>query len=126
MASLHVRRVLRQLRGRLPWGLNELESAASVEAGEGRALTKALLAESLIERAGRERWQVTQAGRTLAASTAAKRVTRATAEDALQQFLDRVERVNKDPYFLGRVTKVVLFGSMLKAETSSLWSCPQN
>jgi predicted nucleotidyltransferase len=118
--SLVVRRVLRQLRGRLPWGLNELESAASVEAGEGRALMKALLAEGLIERAGRERWEVTQAGRTLAAATAAKRVTRATAEDALQQFLDRVERVNKDPYFLGRVTKVVLFGSMLKAEIDRL------
>lgn len=81
---------------------------------------KALMAEGLIERAGRERWEVTQAGRTLAAATAAKRVTRATAEDALQQFLDRVERVNQDPYFLGRVTKVVLFGSMLKAEIDRL------
>jgi predicted nucleotidyltransferase len=81
---------------------------------------KALLAEGLIERAGRERWEVTQAGRTLAAATAAKPVTRATAEDALQQFLDRVERVNKDPYFLGRVTKVVLFGSTLKAEIDRL------
>jgi predicted nucleotidyltransferase len=118
--SLLVRRVLRQLRERLPWGLNDLESAASVEAGEGRALLKALLAEGLIERAGRERWEVTQAGRTLAAATAAQRVTRATAEDSLQQFLGRVERVNKDPYFLGRVTKVVLFGSMLKAEIDRL------
>jgi len=25
-----------------------------------------------------------------------------------------VDRVNKDPYFLGKVTRVVLFGSMLK------------
>jgi len=100
--------------------LNELESAAPVEAGKGRALMKAQLAEGLIERAGRERWEVTQAGRTVAAATAAKRVTRATAEDALQQFLGRVERVNKDPYFLGRVTKVVLFGSMLTAEIDRL------
>lgn len=118
--SLLVRRVLRQLRARLPWGLNELESAASVEAGEGRDLMKALLAQGLIERAGRERWEVTQAGRTLAAATAAKRVTRATAENALRQFLGRVERVNKDPYFLGKVTKVVLFGSMLKPEIDRL------
>ena len=118
--SLLVRRVLRQLRGHLPWGLNELESAAPVEAGKARALVKALLAEGLIERAGRERWEVTQAGRRIAAATAAKPVTRATAEDALQQFLGRVERVNKDTYFLGRVTKVVLFGSMLKAEIDRL------
>jgi hypothetical protein len=59
--ALLVRRTLRRLRTRLPWGLGELESAASVEAGEGRALIKALLAEGLIEAAGRNAWKVTQA-----------------------------------------------------------------
>jgi predicted nucleotidyltransferase len=62
----------------------------------------------------------TQAGQTLSSATAAKRVTRATAEKALQQFLGRVEQVNNDPYFLGKVTKVVLFGSMLKPEAQRL------
>ena len=38
----------------------------------------------------------------------------------MQQFLGRVERVNNDPYFLGKVTRVVLFGSMLKPETERL------
>jgi hypothetical protein len=38
----------------------------------------------------------------------------------LQQFLARVEQVNNDPYFLGRVTRVVLFGSMLKPEVERL------
>ena len=32
--ALLVRRTLRRLRTRLPWGLGELESAAAVEAGE--------------------------------------------------------------------------------------------
>jgi predicted nucleotidyltransferase len=118
--ALLVRRTLRQLRTRLPWGLGELESAASVEAGEGRALIKALLAEGLIETAGRNAWKVTQAGQTLSSATAAKRVTRATAQKALQQFLGRVEQVNNDPYFLGKVTRVVLFGSMLKPEVERL------
>jgi predicted nucleotidyltransferase len=36
------------------------------------------------------------------------------------QFLDRVEQVNKDPYFLGKVTRLVLFGSMLKPEVERL------
>jgi len=112
--ALLVRRTLRQLRTRLPWGLGDLESAASMEAGEGRALIRALLAEGLIEPAGRGAWKVTQAGQTLSSATAAKRVARATAQKALQQFLGRVEQVNKDPYFLGKVTRVVLFGSMLK------------
>ena len=112
--ALLVRRTLRQLRTRLQWGLSELESTASMEAGEGRALIKGLLAEGLIEAAGRGAWKVTQAGQTFSSATAAKRVTRATAQKALQQFLDRVERVNNDPYFLGKVTRVVLFGSLLK------------
>jgi len=118
--ALLVRQTLRHLRTRLPWGLSELECAASVEAGEGRALIKALLAEGLIEAAGRNAWKVTQAGWTLSSATAAKRVTRATAQRALQQFLGRVEQVNNDPYFLGKVTRVVLFGSMLKPAVERL------
>jgi predicted nucleotidyltransferase len=118
--ALLVRRTLRELRICLTWGLSELESAVSVEAGDGRALIKALLAEGLIEPHGRGAWKLTQAGQTLSSATAAKRVTRATAQKALQQFLGRVEQVNNDPYFLGEVTRVVLFGSMLKPEVERL------
>jgi predicted nucleotidyltransferase len=32
----------------------------------------------------------------------------------------RVEQVNRDPYFLGKVTRVVRFGSMLTPETEQL------
>jgi predicted nucleotidyltransferase len=118
--ALLVRRTLRQLRPRLQWGLGELESAASVEPGKGRGLIRALLAEGLIVAVGRDAWKVTQAGQTLSSATAAKRITRATAQKALQQFLGRVEQVNNDPYFLGKVTRVVLFGSMLKPEVERL------
>ena len=38
----------------------------------------------------------------------------------LAQFLDRVEQVNRDPYFLGKVVRVVLFGSTLKPEVERL------
>src|ERR1700730_10408230 len=78
--ALLVRRTLRQLRTRLQWGLGELEPAASVEEEEGRELIKALLAEGLIEAAGRDACKVTQAGQTLSSATAGKRVTRATAQ----------------------------------------------
>src|SRR5713101_8962200 len=118
--ALLVRRTLRQLRTRLQWGLGELESTAAVEAGDGRELIKGLLAEGLIEAAGRDAWKVTQAGQTLSSATAARRITRATAQKALRQFLGRVERVNNDPHFLGKVTRVVLFGSMLKPEVERL------
>lgn len=118
--ALQVRKTLRHLRSRLWWGMAELETAAGLTPGSGRALGKALRSEGLIEAAGRGAWKITQSGLTLCSATAAKRITRATAEKALQQFLARVERVNFDPYFLGKVTRVVLFGSMLKPEVARL------
>ncbi len=118
--SLLVRRALRKLSTRVEWGLNEIESAAALEAGEGRRLIKGLLAEGLIEAAGRGKWTLNIAGQSLSSATAAKRVARATAEMALERFLNRVRRVNDDPYYLGKVTRVVLFGSMLRAEVERL------
>jgi predicted nucleotidyltransferase len=118
--ALLVRHTLRQLRTRLKWGLAELESAASVHAAEARALIKALLAAGLFEAQDRGAWAVTQAGQTLSSATASKRVTRATAQKALEQFLRRVERVNGDPYFLAKVTRLVLFGSILNPEVDRL------
>jgi predicted nucleotidyltransferase len=118
--ALLVRSTLRHLRSRLSWGLAELEAAAGLTPGDGRALVMVLRSEGLIEAAGHGAREVTQAGRTLSSATAARRITRATAEEALQEFLDRVQRVNNDPYFLGKVTRVVLFGSMLKPEVERL------
>jgi predicted nucleotidyltransferase len=53
-------------------------------------------------------------------ATAARPVTRQTAERALAEFLERVERVNDDRYFLARVTRVALYGSMLRPEVERL------
>jgi predicted nucleotidyltransferase len=114
--ALLVRQTLRRLRNQLQWRLEDFESTASIKAGEARALLKTLLAKGLVEPTGRGSWTITQAGQTLSSATAAKHVTRATAEKALQEFNRRVERVNREPYFLGKVTRVVLFGSMLKTE----------
>jgi predicted nucleotidyltransferase len=88
--------------------------------GGRRALVGVLRAEGLIEAAGRETWTITQAGQTFSSATAARLVTRATAERALSQFLERVNEVNQNPYFLAKVTRVVLFGSMLKPEAERL------
>jgi predicted nucleotidyltransferase len=118
--ALLVRKTLRHLRERFEWTVGELESAAALDAGEGYALVKSLLSEGLIEAAGRDAWTISQAGQALSSATAAKRVTRATAERALSEFLDRVDRVNRDPHFLGKVVRVVLFGSMLKPEVVRL------
>jgi predicted nucleotidyltransferase len=56
----------------------------------------------------------------LVLSHAAKPVTRATAEKVLREFLARVERVNRDARFLGRVNRAVLFGSILREDVDRL------
>lgn len=71
----------------MEWALCEIESAAALEAGKGQRLIKGLLAEGLIEVAGRGSWALTIAGQALSSATAAKRVTRATAEMALEPIL---------------------------------------
>lgn len=53
---------------------------------------------------------------TFAAATPAKRLKRATAERALAAFMERVARVNTDQYFLGLVTRLALFGSMVSPD----------
>jgi len=108
------RKALRHLRVWDQWGVAELEAAAALAPGTGRDVVKALQTEGLIEASAGGAWSVTQAGRTFSVASAARPVTRATAEKALAEFLDRVEQVNRDPYFLGKGIRVVLFGSMLK------------
>jgi hypothetical protein len=51
--TIVIRRALRRLRGRLSWGLVDLEAAAALNPGEGYVLLKALLAARLLEAAGR-------------------------------------------------------------------------
>jgi predicted nucleotidyltransferase len=118
--ALLVRQTLRRLRGDYVWGEEALEIAAKLTPGEGRALAEALLAEGLIEVSRHGGWKVTQAGDTMAVATAAKPVTRQTAERVLAEFLERVALVNDDPYFLARVNRVALYGSMLRPEVERL------
>ena len=119
--TLLVRQALRRLRGGFVWGEEALERAAKLTPGTGRALAEALEAEGLIEASSRaDGWTVTQAGDTLAVASAARPVSRQTAEKALAELLERVARVNNDPYFLARVTRVALYGSMLRPEVKQL------
>jgi hypothetical protein len=55
--ALLVRTTLRHLRSHVWWGLAELEAAAGLTPGNGRALVKVLRSEGLIEAAGRGVWE---------------------------------------------------------------------
>jgi hypothetical protein len=89
-----------------------------MEPGGGRLL-RGLVTAELVERVGRGQvgnYAVEGKG----CATAARPILRKTAENALREFPERVERVNREARFLGGVNRVVLFGSMLREEVSRL------
>ena len=93
-SALVVRKALRNLRILDQWNVGDLEKAAALAPGTGGDLVRALQAEGLIESCAGGAWWVTQLGRRFSVASAAKPVTRATAERALKEFLDRVGQVN--------------------------------
>lgn len=62
---------------------------------------------------GRRVFRLTIKGQALANASAARPIHRKTAERLLEQFLERVQRVNGTHEYAYRVEHVVLFGSML-------------
>jgi predicted nucleotidyltransferase len=62
---------------------------------------------------GRPYWSTTLKGNSLGLATAAKPVSRETAQRVVNEFLERVRRVNADEYYLYKVKKVLVFGSFL-------------
>ena len=121
---MQARTLLRRMRDVI-FGAGAVQQAFHVPLSEAEAIIEGLEKEGFIVkrfapgRAGQQepRWENTMKGNSLAMATAARPVTRATAERALAQFLDRVSTVNAEEEFAFRVERVVVFGSYLTSAT---------
>jgi predicted nucleotidyltransferase len=113
---LQVRELVRVLNNCLSWDLKTVQAVLSVGPTNARKIVKALNAAGLSKpcRENSKTWTTTQAAQTFASATAARPITRQTAERALADFLARVDRVNNDDRFLAKVTRVIVFGSYLR------------
>src|SRR5215831_4326642 len=121
--TLRLRTLVRKLNNSLYWDLRTIESTFSVRPSEARNLVKALEHAGLAKPrrgTGPKTWMTTELAQSFAAANAAKPITRATAERALAELLERIERVNRDHCFLARVTRVIVFGSYLRPEVDRL------
>jgi len=79
-----------------------------------RELTRLGYIESSPERGSACKWhRRTLAGARLALASAAKPITRETANRKVEEFLARVRAVNASDYYLYRVRRVLAFGSYL-------------
>jgi len=119
---LRVRDCLGKLREADSWGADALGHYLKASEGRIRPLLAELRGQAYIERVEDEsgiRWRVTELGWRFANATAARPISRSTAERLVREFLTRVDEVNWNPHYLYRVSRVVVFGSYL-TESSTL------
>lgn len=112
-----IRDLLRGLKEGL-WGQNDVAVRLGVSREVAERVIARLATGGYVRRdrtftEGGPWYSRTTKGNRLALASAAPPLKRRTAERQLQAFLDRVKIVNGDPYYLYRVSWVVLFGSML-------------
>jgi len=71
----------------------------------------------LIDDSNPQQYILTNSGVLLANATAAQPLHRHTALQKIEEFLLRVQKINRTPYYLYRITEVRLFGSLLTTKT---------
>jgi predicted nucleotidyltransferase len=101
------------------WGEETVGYAFAVDSKTAKRIIILLKRRGYIEPiqiSGEKYWKNTIQGNALALSSAAKPISRATAEKKLKEFLERVVEVRISKYYLYKVTKVVVFGSYLTAK----------
>lgn len=114
-----IRTFLRRSHGDA-WNLSYVAKRLRSDEAAAREIIVELAARGYIERsafsAEGEYWENTIRGNAFAGATAAKPLLRVSADKRLKEFLDRVEEVRRDPYYLYRVHRVILFGSYLTSK----------
>lgn len=115
---IEVRNFLRRFRSAVISAptIQEVFNLSSVEAEKflGRMVKLGLLEPSKhFSRKDRPAYEVGTPGLALANASAAKPITRKTANRALQEFMDRVRVINASDEYPYKIESVVLFGSML-------------
>jgi predicted nucleotidyltransferase len=121
--ALTIRKLVRKLNDLLGWNAETVQVILRNERSEAEAIVRALVEAGLAVAApigGLYGWTTTQLARSFGSATAAKPITRQTADHALSLLLERVNQVNRDECFLAKVTKVVVLGSYLRADVNRL------
>jgi hypothetical protein len=121
--AMRIREILRKSNGAFPQ--NWLSDKFGYSPQKARGLATALEKAGYVKRDRNieERhnsafpwYSVTPAGLSVADATAAKRIHRATAEEALREFMKRIHVVNADSRYLYSVGRAAVFGSYLQSQ----------
>ncbi len=93
--------------------LQYLREEFSLDEKSAAALASELIAQGYVEAPRDGAYKLTDKGGELVRASAASKVSRKTAEDALAGLLERVKRYNLDPDKIFTIKTVVVFGSFL-------------
>lgn len=114
-----IRDFLRQVKDH-SWGAESASKRLGVSLPKARRVIRDLVSAGYVQQddglKGAQWFQTTLDGNRLALASAAHSLKRVTAERKLAEFMERVKKVNHNSYYLYRVEKVVLFGSMLNRQ----------
>ena len=112
--AVAVRNFLKRWQHR-EWPVEALAEDLELTSHKAAVLLSALVARGLVARVEgtEEFYSNTIAGNQFANASAARSITRATAERKVKEFLERVDEVNSNPYYLYQVNRVRVFGSYL-------------
>jgi predicted nucleotidyltransferase len=121
--ALTIRKLVRRLNNLLYWNAGTVQSILRTERTDAEGIVTALVEAGLaVAQTGQgiDGCTTTPLAQSFGSATAAKPITRQTADRVLCQLLERVNQVNRDACFLAKVTKVVVLGSYLRAEVNRL------
>lgn len=110
---LTVRKILRKSFYWYPINPYTLKNGFHIPPRKISKLINALKELDYIKRDDQGDYYPTKKGSALRLASAAQPLTRSTANARLKTFLERCEELNRNPYYLYRVNRVALFGSML-------------
>src|SRR5579862_2303371 len=121
--ALTIRKLVRRLNNLQFWSAETVRVILRTEGGTAEAIVGALLEAGLAAtqpELGVDGYHATPLAQAFGSATAAKPITRRTADRALSQLIERIDQVNRDESFLAKVTKVVVLGSYLRADVDRL------
>lgn len=113
IAGVPILKIRAFLRQHHQWGMHADDVESSFP-GSGQPILNALISEGYVEPSDRpDTYKTTPKGGAFVNASAARPISRKTAERCLKEFLARVEEVRRSPEFLWKVKRVILFGSYL-------------
>ena len=115
--ALEVRNLMRKIGDRNV-SIELISESLNTSVSNARSITVKLINDGYLEISAqisskRKWYRTTLKGNSLSLASAAKPIKRNTAEQKLLEFMERVNKVNRDNYFLYRIKKVIVFGSYL-------------